>query len=61
MDRLTEATVIIAAGLPLIWTSGQMKDFAAYLSKNEEVSFTYQKIAYHIQIAGFESIHRAMN
>ena len=39
---LTEANVIIAAGLPLTWTSGQKNEFAAYLSKNEEVSFTYQ-------------------
>ncbi len=51
-EGLTEATVIIAAGLPLTWTSGQKKDFATYLSKNEEVSFTYQKIDYHIHIAG---------
>ena len=27
----TEADVIIAAGLPLTWTSGQKADFAAYL------------------------------
>lgn len=43
-EKLTEAKVIIAAGLPLTWTSGQKKDFAAYLSKNKEVSFTYQKV-----------------
>lgn len=41
---LTEANVIIAAGLPLTWTSGQKNEFAAYLSKNEEVSFTYQRM-----------------
>ena len=51
-EGLTEATVIIAAGLPLTWTSGQKKDFAAYLAKNDEVSFTYQKTDYHIHIAG---------
>ena len=51
-EGLTEATVIIAAGLPLTWTSGQKKDFAAYLAKNDEVSFTYQKTDYHIRIAG---------
>ena len=32
---LTEANVIIAAGLPLTWTSGQKNEFASYLSKNE--------------------------
>lgn len=41
----TEADVIIAAGLPLTWTSGQKNEFAAYLSKNEEISFTYQHTA----------------
>ena len=51
-EKLTEAKVIIAAGLPLTWTSGQKKDFAAYLSKNKEVSFTYQKVDYHITIEG---------
>ena len=50
-EGLTEAEVIIAAGLPLTWTSFQKKDFAAYLSQKEEVSFTYQKIDYHIRIA----------
>ena len=49
---LTEADVIIAAGLPLTWTSGQKAEFAAYLSKNEEVSFTYQHTAYHVRISG---------
>ena len=47
---LTEAKAVIAAGLPLTWTSGQKKDFAAYLDKNKEVSFTYKKIDYHITI-----------
>ena len=47
-EKLTEAKVIIAAGLPLTWTSGQKKDFAAYLSKNKEVCFTYQKVDYHM-------------
>lgn len=49
-EGLTEANVVIAAGLPLTWTSGQKKDFAAYLGKNKEVSFTYKKIDYHITI-----------
>ena len=49
---LTEADVIIAAGLPLTWTSGQKAEFAAYLSKNEEASFTYQHTAYHVRISG---------
>lgn len=51
-EDLTEAKVIIAAGLPLTWTSGQKKDFAAYLSKSKEVCFTYQKRDYYITIEG---------
>ena len=50
--NLTEAKVFIAAGLPLTWTSGQKNEFAAYLSRNKEVSFTYQKIDYLISIEG---------
>ena len=50
LENITEAKVIIAAGLPLTWTSGQKKDFAAYLAKNKEVAFTYQKVDYNITI-----------
>ncbi|MDD4414919.1 MAG: ParM/StbA family protein [Oscillospiraceae bacterium] len=49
-ENLTEVTIIIAAGLPLTWTSGQKKDFAAYLSKNKEVSFNYKKTEYNITL-----------
>ena len=51
-ERVTNANVFIAAGLPLTWTSGQKKDFAAYLGKNKEVCFTYQKVDYHITVEG---------
>lgn len=50
-EGLTEADVVIAAGLPLTWTSGQKKAFADYLKQNETVAFTYQDIDYHIRIA----------
>ena len=49
-EGLTEADVIIAAGLPLTWTSYQKKDFIAYLSKNKDVKFIYKKIEYNIHI-----------
>ena len=49
-ENLTEAHIVIAAGLPLTWTSVQKADFKAYLSKNAEVEFVYKKIAYHIYI-----------
>ena len=49
-ENLTEAHVVIAAGLPLTWTSGQKAEFKAYLMKNAEVKFTYKKKDYHIYI-----------
>ena len=49
---LTEADVFIAAGLPLTWTAGQKEKFKAYLTRNEEVSFTFRKRDYHIRIVG---------
>lgn len=51
-EGITEADIHIAAGLPLTWTSGQKTAFAAYLTKNAEVSFTYRKESYHIRITG---------
>ena len=48
-EGLTEADVIIAAGLPLTWTSGQKADFAAYLSKNKEIKYTFRNVNYHIR------------
>ena len=50
-SNLTKADVIIAAGLPLTWTSGQKADFAAYLSKNKEVEFAFRNVDYHIRIS----------
>ena len=49
-EGLTEADVIIAAGLPLTWTSGQKADFAKYLSQNKSVTFTFRNVEYHIRI-----------
>ena len=51
-EAITTANVHIAAGLPLTWTSGQKADFAAYLTKNAEVCFTYRKEEYKINIVG---------
>ena len=50
-SNLNESDVIIAAGLPLTWTSGQKEDFAAYLSKNKEVEFAFRNVDYHIRIS----------
>ena len=50
VENLTEAHIVIAAGLPLTWTSGQKAEFKAYLMKNTEVKFTYKKVDYHLYI-----------
>jgi len=52
LAELTEASVYLAVGLPLTWTASQKAEFAAYLSRNEEVCFTYKKVDYHIRIVG---------
>lgn len=51
-EGITDAEIVIAAGLPLTWMSRQKEAFAAYLSRNEEVSFQYNRKNYHIRIAG---------
>ena len=50
--NMTEANVYIAAGLPLTWASGQKAEFAEYLTKNSEVTFTFQRVRYNIRIVG---------
>ena len=49
-EGLKEADVVIAAGLPLTWTSGQKKEFAEYLKQKDYVEYVYQDILYHIHI-----------
>ena len=50
--RLTEADVFIAAGLPLTWVGEQKSEFAAYLMRNKEVSFIFDRVPYHIHVVG---------
>ena len=52
LEELTEANVFLAVGLPLTWTASQKAEFAAYLSRKEEVCFTYRKVDYRVRIAG---------
>ena len=49
-DRITEAKVYIAAGLPLTWVSEQKDSFKQYLLQNKEVTFSFRNVQYHIQI-----------
>ena len=48
--RLTSASIVIAAGLPLTWAAHQHDRFKAYLSQNPHVDFTFQDIDYHVDI-----------
>lgn len=53
-ERITKATVFIAAGLPLTWVSEQKAEFKKYLLQHNEVSFTFRNTEYQIKIAGAE-------
>lgn len=53
-ERITEASVFIAAGLPLTWVSEQKAEFMKYLLQHDEVSFTFRNTDYRIRIVGAE-------
>ena len=53
-ERITEANVFIAAGLPLTWVSEQKADFKRYLLTNNKVTFTFRGTEYRIKIVGAE-------
>lgn len=51
-EKIYEADVHIAAGLPLTWVKNQRESFREYLMKNPDVTFRYKKNLYKIHIAG---------
>ena len=53
-EDITEASVYIAAGLPLSWVAKQKQAFKEYLLQNCEVTFTYRNKEYHLHIVGAE-------
>ena len=53
-ERITDANLFIAAGLPLTWVSEQKADFKKYLLQHSEVSFTFRNTEYRIKIVGAE-------
>lgn len=53
-ERITEANVFIAAGLPLTWVSEQKSEFKKYLLQHSKVSFTFRNTEYRIKIVGTE-------
>ena len=53
-ENITEASVDLAAGLPLSWVGKQKQAFKEYLLQNREVEFTFRNREYHIHIVGAE-------
>lgn len=49
-DNVTEASVLIAAGLPVTWYGNQSESYRDYLNQNKEVSFSLDRINYHVEI-----------
>lgn len=49
--NMFEADIVIAAGLPLTWTSGQKEQFKKYLSQKKDVAFTFRDVDYNIHIS----------
>ena len=53
-ERITEANVFIAAGLPLTWVSEQKAAFKKYLLQHNKVVFNFRNTEYRIKIVGTE-------
>lgn len=53
-ERITNANVFIAAGLPLTWVSEQKADFKKYLLQHNKIAFTFRNTEYRIKIVGAE-------
>ena len=53
-EKITDAEVIIAAGLPLTWVAEQKENFKEYLLQHSEVNFKCRNIEYRIKIADAE-------
>ena len=51
-EKIYEADVHIAAGLPLTWVKNQRENFREYLIKNPDVTFKYNKNTYKVHITG---------
>lgn len=45
--HLTEAQVLLAAGLPLTWTRNRREAFRKYLTKNKDVRLRFNDVDYH--------------
>lgn len=53
-ERITDAALLIAAGLPLTWVSEQKAEFKKYLLQHDEIAFNFRNTEYRIKIVGAE-------
>lgn len=51
-EKITDADVYIACGLPLKWVRIQRENFKSYLTRKKKVSFKYNGTEYRIRIVG---------
>jgi plasmid segregation protein ParM len=51
-EKIYEADVFLAAGLPLTWVGQQKDAFKQYLLQNKTVEFTFRRKDYRIRIVG---------
>ena len=51
-ERITDAKIFIAAGLPLAWVTRQKEEFKKYLLQHRTVDFNFRRTDYHIEIIG---------
>ena len=51
-EKITEADVHIACGLPLKWVRTQRKEFEDYLMRRKKVTFKYNGIEYKVRMVG---------
>ena len=51
-EKITDADVYIACGLPLKWVRTQRENFKSYLTRKKKVSFKYNGTEYRIRIVG---------
>ena len=51
-ERITDAKIFIAAGLPLTWVTRQKEEFKKYLLQHQTVDFNFRRTDYHIEIIG---------
>ena len=50
VDHITTASVLLAVGLPTMWTNRQKDEYREYMLKDLDVEFTFRKTTYHIHI-----------